>query len=80
MNTIKCLFLNANDLIFKLMVSITRGVSLWYRPQYRIIIPWQRQQTPKNFSDRRADTGFRIKHSGLVREVKNLSLNFKKIV
>ena len=34
-STIKCLFWNANDSIVKLMVSITSGVSLWYRTCYR---------------------------------------------
>ena len=43
----KCLFWNANDLIVKLMVSITSGVSLWYRPCYKNVKLRQRQQMPK---------------------------------
>ena len=35
MSIIKCLFWNANDSIVKLMVSITSGDSLWYRPWYK---------------------------------------------
>ena len=35
MSTIKCLFWKANDSIVKLMVSITSGVSLWYRLCYK---------------------------------------------
>ena len=32
----KCLFCTANDSIAKLMVSITSGVSSWYKPCYKI--------------------------------------------
>ena len=34
----KCLFLNANDSVLKLMLSVTSGVSLWYRPCYKNVL------------------------------------------
>ena len=33
----KCLFWNANDSLEKLMVSVSSGVSLWYRTCYKNI-------------------------------------------
>ena len=38
MNTIKCLFWRANYWIGKLMVSITNGIFLCYRPCYEIML------------------------------------------
>ena len=34
----KRLFWNANDSVAKLSVSITSGVSLWYRPRYENVL------------------------------------------
>ena len=34
----------------KLMVSITSGVSLWYRPSHNVNL-WQRQQMPQTYDN-----------------------------
>ena len=76
MSTIKCLFWNANDSIVKLMVSITIGVSLWYRPCY------------KNMLNDDNDNWFSLiveqilafpSNTYLVRKVRSLPPNFKRI-
>ena len=68
MSTIKCLLWNTNDSCKKLMVSITNGVSLWYRPCYKNMLncdnsnKCQKVTTIKIFFDCRADTGFSLQH------------------
>ena len=42
MSANKCLIWNADDSIVKLMISITSGVSLWYRPCYNNILNYDR--------------------------------------
>ena len=37
----KCLFWNANNSIVKLMVSMTNGVSLGYRPCYKNMLNYE---------------------------------------
>ena len=43
----KCLFWNANESTVKLIVSITSGATLWYRPIIKVFNLWQRQEMPK---------------------------------
>ena len=42
MSANKCLIWNADDSIVKLMISITSGVSSWYRPCYNNILNYDR--------------------------------------
>ena len=47
----KCLLWNDNILTVKLMISITSGASLWYRPCYKKYVKlWQRQQMLKTYN------------------------------
>ena len=83
---IKCLFWNANDPVGKSMVSIISGVSLWYRPCHTDLLNYDNDKNAESLRQCKSRSSLIAEQTlafasltNLVREVKNLSPNFKRI-
>ena len=79
---LKYLFGNASDSIVKLMISITSGVSFWYRPSYKNMLNYESENV--QYNSRFSLTVELIIQvfslsTNLVREVNNSLPDFKRI-
>ena len=82
----KSLFWKENDSIVKLMVSITRDISLWYRPFYEIFWIMTTITNAENVRQYKSRFSLIVEQilaftlsTNLDKEVKNFSTNFKWI-
>ena len=78
---LKYLFGNASDSIVKLMISITSGVSFWYRPSYKNMLNYDSENVQYNsrFSLIVGLIQVFSLSTNLVREVNNSLPDFKRI-
>ena len=82
----KSLFWKENDSIVKLMVSITRDISLWYRPSYEIFWIMTTITNAENVRQYKSRFSLIVEQilaftlsTNFDKEVKNFSTNFKWI-
>ena len=77
---LKYLFGNASDSIVKLMISITNGVSFWYRPSYKNMLNYDSENIQYNsrFSLIVGLIQVFSLSTNLVREVNNSLPDFKR--